>query len=227
MAQSFSTTLSSDVNRRYNETITETLRRGRKINYFQLPKVAPSLNLVIGPMFAGKTTELAWRMTEAMRLGKSVLLITSSADSRYPHMTHDAMVIGSVRTQLPVGELGGKRCVTAKNLLDVQRIPEKDVFIDEGHFFTDLPAAVRSLMGRGKNVTVAMLNGTTDLEPFTVLSQIIPFATTITHKTALCVERKEGCQVVAPYFQFKNGRPKNLVGGAEKYKATCWNCANT
>ena len=190
-----------------------------------LPRVRPSLHLIIGPMFAGKTTELGWRMTETMRLGRSVLLITSAKDTRYPHMTHDAILIGSVRTLFPKGELGGRRCIFAKNLLDVKNMPEDDIYIDEGHFFNDLPEAVVKLMEMGKSVTVAMLNGTTELEPFPALGKLIPYATEIFHKTALCSEGKLGCQSVAPYFQFKNGKPKNLVGGLDKYKSVCWNCA--
>ena len=106
------------------------------------------INLILGPMYSGKTTEL-FRLARRYQLaGKHVGIVKYSGDNRYNELfacTHDM-------TQM--------EAINASSIAEIyaQLLTFDVVAIDEGQFFTDIAAKVNDLAEAGKIVIVASLN---------------------------------------------------------------------
>ena len=141
------------------------------------------IDLILGPMKAGKSTELLRRINRYLISGTSVALIKFRKDTRYSEdhvVTHDDVV--SLIEAIPV-----------ENLMDSwERIDDevRVIGIDEGQFFPDLKDFCREAIKRRKKVIIAALNGKSDLTPWSSVSDIIPFSN-ISNVTAVCDWR--GC----------------------------------
>lgn len=63
------------------------------------PSIAPGIELIMGPMFSGKSTELLRRVEELEKAGLAVALVKSSKDNRYSQqqiVTHSGLTrVGS------------------------------------------------------------------------------------------------------------------------------------
>lgn len=188
------------------------------------------MTLIIGPMFAGKTTELQRRVETYTRCGQRCLLIRHTADVRgeptEPIYTHRG--VGLDTTMLPY-----IRFVRA-NRLDDEAIPPGDeglIAVDEGHFFTDIASACRGWTKSGRNVVVSALSGRSDRKPWKEVGDLIPEADEIVLLKAVCTrcrrpERSAGFSVrtrEAGEIETDDGI---AVGGAEAYEAVCRGCAD-
>lgn len=132
-------------------------RRGDEAKqHHHLPSVQVAtvgrIELIFGPMFAGKTTELLSRVRSEQSAGKTVALVKSSIDTRYKCdqvTTHngDEMACTAVDTLMPI--------------LDDATLMSKDVIaVDEAQFFHDLVEFVLSASEKhNKTVLVAGLDG--------------------------------------------------------------------
>ena len=107
----------------------------------QYPKISPSLNLIIGPMYAGKTTELLRRLNIYQEFGFKTLYVSSSLDSRsnLPFSTHNPLL----------KSIGKIDSIKVKNLFDVNFEQYNVIGIDEGQFFSDLKNYVTSSINKG------------------------------------------------------------------------------
>ena len=89
-----------------------------------------SIELILGPMFAGKSSELLRRVRRFQHIGKSCYLVKSSLDSRYGAngfiTTHDQIQMEGTRLW----------CLSDLNPKIINVV---DIFgIDEGQFFEDV-----------------------------------------------------------------------------------------
>eukprot|EP00210_Caulerpa_lentillifera_P000173 g168.t1 len=183
------------------------------------------LELIIGPMFSGKTTELMKQMDNHERWGLKVLAIKSSIDTRYAKIKDNKSYI--------VTHSGGKRNCLAVSTLDMI---EKDfaeeyesaevIAIDEGQFFTDLDSFCRKAVDRHhKIVYVAGLDGDFLRKPFimapkrsSAILQLIPFADSVKKQLAQC----HYCKAPAPFtLRTIPEKSEVLVGGADSYVPVC------
>ena len=95
------------------------------------------LELIIGNMFSGKSTELIRRINREKSINKKIIVINYSEDNRYSSnsiATHDQTKVN---------------CLKLKKLseFDPQFINQYDsFFIDEGQFFPDLYIFVKNLV---------------------------------------------------------------------------------
>ncbi len=110
------------------------------------------MDLILGPMFSGKTTALLQRVTRERAAGQRVQIIKSALDTRY-HMQHITTHSGD---KLP--------CMTSPRLLPLLSDPlilaSTMIAIDESQFFPDLVDFVASAAEvLGKDVLVAGLDG--------------------------------------------------------------------
>ena len=108
------------------------------------------IELILGPMFSGKTTRLIEVIRKYTYKAKKTIMIKFYADQRYSEksevVTHDLMKYDSI---------------DCKNLRDSMEILKKyDVIgIDEGQFFPDLVEVCEELALLKKIVIIAALNG--------------------------------------------------------------------
>ena len=169
------------------------------------------IELVLGPMFAGKSTELLRRMRR-YSIHKRVAVVKPRVDTRYDAIrvsTHDD-VRADARALDTLAEM--LACVDE---FDV-------VLVDEGQFFPDLADAADQLANAGKIVVVSALSGDFLRRPFPQVALLISLAEHVETITAVCA-----CGEDAPFSARRgaaDGDQVVKVGGAETYAACCRQC---
>lgn len=160
-------------------------------------------------MFSQKTTELILRVEKLVAIGKKVLVIHSSLDTR---------VQGNV-----VQTHSGTKKI-ANHFDNIKEIPYKDydaIAIDEGQFFDDIEDIIPFL--DDTLVIIAALNGSFERKNIGKIHKLIPHADDITFKKAYCALCKD---IVCAVFSKRLGDNKEqiVVGAADKYMAVCRKC---
>lgn len=179
-----------------------------------------SIELIMGPMFSGKTTTLINRIRHEQSNGKKVCVIKNELDKRYDNnqlCTHDGERIDSTYVTSSL-----------KSLLDDENFMNYDVYcIDEGQFFNDLITFIRNEHILKSQVYVAALNGTFNQHMFQPIIDIIPFTNIITLKTAKCsiCNNIRANMTVKNDTKYDNNNSSIIdIGGSEKYRAICTKC---
>jgi thymidine kinase len=179
-------------------------------------QVSGRVEVITGPMFAGKTEELLRRVRRATIAGQRVAILTHAIDAR-SGTDRVASHSGLVARSVAVG--------SAAEI--VPAVPDRTqlVAIDEAHFFgPDLLAAVDELAARGLLVLVAGLDVTFEGEPFEPLPSLMALAERVDKLTAICTVC--GADAVfhlrmAPSTAGSTELDPDHIGGAEKYQARC------
>jgi len=174
-----------------------------------------SLELIIGPMFSGKSTTILRRVKRAEVIGVKSLIVTSIIDTRYNTSTNH------VKTH-------DKQMVEAIGLEDLKEITlfaafqnAKLIIIEEAQFFAGLYEMVAKLVEVYKrDVIVVGLDGDSERKPFGEILQLIPLADTITKLTALCKRCSDGTAALFTYCKSSKAT-QVCVGGDDKYEALC------
>lgn len=168
------------------------------------------VQLILGPMFSGKSTELIRRLKRYQVAKYEVLIIKYAKDVRYDEngiSTHD-------RQTLPA--------VAATTLQDLtKKAMAYDVIgIDEGQFFPDI-TWVEEMANKGKVVLIAALDGTFQRKPFSSILELIPLAESVTKLSAVCMN----CFGEAAFSKrISEEDSLEVIGGADKYMAVCRKC---
>jgi thymidine kinase len=174
------------------------------------------IDLILGPMFAGKTTELMRQMRRYKIALKSCIIVKSSIDTRYEKeycCSHDSIKMEALTTSKLMG--------------DIATLKKYDVVgIDEGQFFEDLADAAKELALNGAHVIIAALDGTFQQQMFRGIIDVIPHADTIIKLSSVCMS----CGADAIYTDKLESSIENNndsiinVGGSDKYIAVCRQC---
>jgi thymidine kinase len=174
------------------------------------------VEVIAGPMFAGKTEELLRRVRRASIAGLRVRVLTHVLDTRegtdriesHAGLGHPSVAVGSA------GEIAG----AVGDDTDI-------VAIDEAHFFGPaLVDAVAALAAREMQVVVAGLDVTFTGQPFEPLPSLMALAERVDKLTAICTVC--GAEAifhtrVEPTSTTDVDLVPEHVGGPEKYQARC------
>ncbi|KAF6145036.1 hypothetical protein GIB67_013387 [Kingdonia uniflora] len=172
------------------------------------------IHVIVGPMFAGKTTALLSRIQSERDRGRSVAVIKSDKDTRYgldSIVTHDGV-------KLPCWPLPD--LLSFKHKFGIEAYRKLDVIgIDEAQFFEDLyDFCCEAADQDGKTIIIAGLDGDYLRRRFGSVLDIIPLADSVTKLTARC----ELCGKRASFTFRKTDETKaELIGGADKYMPVC------
>uniref|UniRef100_A0A0D6R277 thymidine kinase n=1 Tax=Araucaria cunninghamii TaxID=56994 RepID=A0A0D6R277_ARACU len=175
---------------------------------------AGEIHLIVGPMFAGKTTALIHRMQIEMQTGRKVVLVKSDKDTRYGLnfvVSHDG-------AKMPCWSAEDLASFKAK--LGEEAYRELDVIgIDEAQFFKDLCGFCQEAADRdGKVLIVAGLDGDYLRKSFGSALELIPLADSVTKLKSQC----EMCGKPASFTLRKTGdRQTEIIGGADVYMPVC------
>ena len=177
------------------------------------------LSLLIGCMFAQKTTELLRRVRRYKSIGYKVLLVNFIGDNRYGKdcvASHDKDIEKAV-------------CVSVLSEID-RMVSSGDynvVAIDEGQFFEDLFERVTVWADELPiHIVVAGLDGDSERRPFGSLLQLVPHAEEIVRLSAFCGVCKDGTE--AHFSKCVRAKADQvLVGGADSYVPVCRKHYNT
>jgi thymidine kinase len=174
------------------------------------------VEVVCGPMFAGKTEELLRRVRRAVIAGRRVVVFNHALDTRH----------GADRLASHVGR--DFPSLAAATPADIEAAVPDDadvVAIDEAQFFgPGLVDVVGRLAGRGQVVLVAGLDVTFDGRPFEPLPSLMALAEQVDKLTAICVVCGEDAVFHVKTTATPAG-PDDLVqanvGGTDLYQARC------
>jgi thymidine kinase len=122
------------------------------------------IELILGPMFSGKSSEMMRKVRRYQHARKSCLVVNFLRDNRYSFedvaSTHDKYAIGYPRITIKATKAATLRELLPKALLhDV-------IAVDEGQFFPDVVEVSEELANAGKVVIIAALDGTFQRKPF-------------------------------------------------------------
>jgi len=171
-----------------------------------------SIQLILGPMFSGKTTELIRQGRRAQLAGKKVLYVKHSLDCK--RYSPDDPNATNVRVHHDVGgNEQGEEALIAENLFEIWTAlcsPKVQVIcIDEGQFFRDLRSMCTFLVNvHRKSVIVAALNATYRKEMFPSIVDLLPIATGVQWLTAICFR----CGSDQATFTKRRSQPQLEIG---------------
>ena len=142
------------------------------------------LELIIGPMFSGKTTELLRLHKNYSFIGKKVLVVNYAGDKRY----HDSLLSTHDKKMIP--------CTNVTSLSDIEEMAIHDsdvILINEGQFFTDLVKHVLDYVEKyNKIVYVSGLDGDFKRQKFGGILDLIPYCDKIHKLSSFCSLCKNG-----------------------------------
>lgn len=176
--------------------------------------IAGSIHVIVGPMFAGKTTALLNRVQVELSAGRRVAMVKSEKDTRYglnAVVSHDGI-------QMPC--LAVPNLAAFRNKIGEEAYKKLDVVgIDEAHFFKDLYSFCQIAADHeGKTVIVAGLDGDFLRKSFGSILDLIPLADTIVKLSSHC----ELCGKAAHFtFRKTDDMNKEVIGGKDVYMPVC------
>lgn len=172
-----------------------------------------SLDVVIGPMFSGKSSYVLSVVSRYSVLGVPVLVITHESDTRYAAnqvVTHDGR---------------SAPCVHAKDLDTVDISPYKVIIVDEAQFFSHLvPFVEWAVDTHGKHLFLVGLDGDSNRRKFGEILDCIPLADRVLRLTAFCRSCADGTPGLFSYRRQGPTDRQVLVGGLSMYETLCRAC---
>jgi thymidine kinase len=189
----------------------------RKPEVKRMP-VRPRIEIIVGPMFSGKTEEVIRRLRRAKVARQEIQVFKPAIDTRYGEETinsHSGFEWKALKLdhQEP------------KKILELVKPETQVVAIDEAQFFgPGIVEVCKSLVAEGKRVIVAGLPTDFRNEPFGEMPALMAEAEKLDKLTAICtVCGEEG------FFtqRIVNGKPAHyddpiiVVGATELYEARC------
>ena len=170
------------------------------------------IELIVGPMFSGKSTRLIGVIRKYTHKAKKTIMVKFFADKRFTSksevVTHDLLKYDSIE---------------CKNLREhFEKLKTYDIIgIDEGQFFSDLVEVCEELAMLKKTIIIAALNGDFRMEPFPVIAKIIPKADKIKLLKAYCFNCHKDARFTLRIVQ---SNETVLIGAGEAYKPACREC---
>lgn len=177
------------------------------------------IEVITGPMFAGKTEELLRRVKRLEYAKKNIVVFKPLIDDRYAEnevVSHNDNRTRSVNITL------------SKEIFDYIDSKTDVVAIDEIQFLDEEAVKiVEFLASTGIRVIVSGLDKEFRGEPFSFMPKLLAMAEYVTKLTAICVK----CGAPATRTQrIVNGKPAKyndpivLIGAEESYEARCRSC---
>jgi thymidine kinase len=198
------------------------------------------LELIIGPMFSGKSSRLVEIYKQCNFCNIPVAVINHSIDKRYDDTllsTHDKVMIPCIQTNklrdiwyydegLQGSEKNGNiidNQVVLHRLDDSCKLIAADVIlINEGQFFEDLLPAINHMLHHNKKIYVGGLDGDFERKKFGQILDLIPLCDKVTKMTSLCGICKNGTPGI--FSKRITSEKEQTVVGSNNYIPVCRSC---
>jgi len=171
------------------------------------------IEVITGPMFSGKTTELLRRLERYILAKKNINLIKPDIDTR-----EQRTEIATIRNKV----------IITPTIISPETLPKLTLLtnfsviaIDEAQFFKkSLINFCQLLKDQGITVLVSGLDMDHLRQPFGYMGHIMAIADSVTKLTAVC-----SCGKEAAYTKKINNNDSIIdIGDSNKYTACCNNC---
>jgi len=171
-----------------------------------------TIQIVLGCMFSGKTTEVIKEYQKWMSIHKNALCINYSMDTRYGNDDN-----------LYSHNLAKISCQKVMKLSEVDETLIKNadiILINEGQFFSDLIEYCKKWCETfGKNIIVSGLDGDFKRRSFGQILDLIPYSDSVTKLSAFCNLCNDGTEA---HFTLRLSEEKDqIVIGSSNYMAVC------
>ncbi|MDD3126510.1 MAG: thymidine kinase [Candidatus Izemoplasmatales bacterium] len=177
------------------------------------------IEVITGPMFAGKTEELIRRVKRLEYAKQNILVFKPSIDTRYGN--NEVVSHNNNRT----------KSINIRKASEIMQYVDNDtnvVAIDEIQFLDEESVEIcEYLADHGIRVIVSGLDRNFRGEPFSFMPRLLAIAEDVTKLSAICVV----CHTPATRTQrIVNGKPASyndpiiLVGAKDSYEARCRHC---
>jgi len=187
------------------------------------------LELIIGPMYSGKTSKLLEIYKQCKFCDISVCVINHSLDKRY----HSSMLSSHDKIMIP--------CLNVDHLsnlwfnngeIDLTEFADKSghklirdsevILINEGQFFNDLHNVVSDMLKNNKVVYICGLDGDFERKRFGQILDLIPLCDKVNKLTSLCSNCKNGTPGIFS-MRITNEKEQTIIG-SENYIPVCRLC---
>lgn len=172
-----------------------------------------SLDIVLGPMWAGKSSYIIGKIRRYKAIGWDVLVIANPLDTRYgSHIvsSHDKEQIAAHAIQ----DLNGL-------FEDSQYKQARLLVIEEAQFYKGLYDFVKVAVERdAKHVVCVGLDGDAQRKPFGELLQLIPLCDNVEKIKSLCVDCGDGTPALFTY-RLTSSQEQIEVGAESTYAPLC------
>ena len=175
------------------------------------------LELILGPMFSGKTSTLKKIYDQCIYCNIPIMVINYEADNRYCDAsfmsTHDKVMIP---------------CIKGTSILEIleknkEKVSESEVIlINEGQFFEDIHTVIHLVENLHKRVYICGLDGDFKKNKIGSLLDLIPHCDNVYKLKSLCSECRDG---KSGLFSYRiTDETQQVVIGVENYKPVCRAC---
>lgn len=189
------------------------------------------LEIILGPMFSGKTSKLLQIYKQCQYCNLNVVVINHSSDTRYHDTmlsTHDKQMIPCLQTNKLYTlwrNQNEQLDPEPNNMNTLNKLKEADVIlINEGQFFEDVYECVKEMVENNKRVFISGLDGDYKREKFGRLLDLIPFSDHVYKITSLCGICKNGRSAV--FSMRVTDEKQQTVIGTDNYIPVCRSCYN-
>lgn len=168
-----------------------------------------TIEIIIGSMFSGKSTELLRRCKTYKAINKNVLVINHEFDSRCDNeiKTHDNVSFDALKTN---------------TLNNIQISNDIDIIaIDESQFFCDLYEFVKKYERKSIVILIAGLDGDYNREMFGDILKCIPLCNKVTKLSAMCNICKDGTLGAFSKRLSVENNDKIYIGANTEYLSVC------
>lgn len=180
------------------------------------------LEIIIGPMFSGKTSKLLEIYKQYAYCNVATFVINHSMDTRY----HETKMSTHNKEMIPCNQ-----CNTLYSLLEPSSGPGDPpmnldacsvVLINEAQFFPDLHDFVTMLLSKGKKVYLCGLDGDYKRHKFGTILDLIPLCDKVTKLKSLCGICKDGTSAI--FSMRMCGDTQQTLIGSDNYVPVCRMC---
>jgi len=175
------------------------------------------LELILGPMFSGKTSTLKKIYDQCIYCNIPIMVINYEADNRYCDAsfmsTHDRVMIPCIKG-VSISEILEK---------NKEKVDESEVIlINEGQFFEDIHVVIHLVENLHKRVYICGLDGDFKKNKIGSLLDLIPHCDNVYKLKSLCSECRNG---KSGLFSYRiTDETQQVVIGVENYKPVCRAC---
>lgn len=191
------------------------------------------LELIIGPMFSGKTSRLVELYNQYKFCNMKISVINHSSDNRYDEdlmTTHDKIKIPCIKTTnltdiWKIQYNSNIQDLIKKNDI-INYVKNSDVIlINEGQFFKDLYEIVVEMLESNKRVYICGLDGDFERKKIGNILDLIPLCDKVTKLSSLCSLCKNGAPGI--FSMRLTNEKEQIVIGSDNYIPVCRNCYET
>lgn len=180
------------------------------------------LELILGPMFSGKTSQLTELYKQCNFCSIRVIVINHTIDNRYTDetnvmVTHDKLKVPCIKTSL-LSDIWYERENEYSDVIHNSEV----ILINEGQFFEDLYEVVYDMVQNKKVVYVCGLDGDFERKKFGKILDLIPICDKVTKLTSLCSLCKNGTKGI---FSLRlTNEHEQIKVGSDDYIPVCRSC---